>query len=196
MAGILDQTSRPNVPEKVQSSPSLNTFVAGLSGLGVGIASLVTALIKAASVPVAESAPQAAVIDGAFLLAAVGLVAGAWVLVADFRIRADVKKNAVGAGASGTDAGPAVAGQASTVPGAAVPAAAVPAAAVPGAGVPGALWVRVIGDGPGTPHQVLDFRGRNGRAQYLIQRSQFSPPEWVEQAHLNGWQLSATPPAG
>jgi hypothetical protein len=192
MAGILDQTSGPGVPEKVQSSPSLNSFVAGLSGLGVGIASLVTALVKAASLPAAESAPQAAVIDGAFLLAAVGVVAGAWVLVADFRIRADVKKNAVGAAANGSAAGSAAA--AGTV--AAVPVTAVPAAAVPGTAVPAALWVRVLGDGPGTPHQVLDFRGRNGRTQYLIQLSQFSPPEWVEQARLNGWQLSAAPPAG
>ncbi|MBO0773681.1 MAG: hypothetical protein J2P35_19685, partial [Actinobacteria bacterium] len=153
---------------------------------------MVTALVKAASLPAAESAPQAAVIDGAFLLAAVGMLAGAWVLVADFRIRADVKKNAVGAAADGPAAGSATtAGTAG-----AVPAAAVPAAAVPGAAVPAALWVRVIGDGPGTPHQVLDFRGRNGRTQYLIQLSQFSPPEWVEQSRLNGWQLSAAPPAG
>ena len=67
---------------------------------------------------------------------------------------------------------------------------------LPGAAVPAALWVRVIGDGPGTPHQVLDFRGRNGRTQYLIQLSRYSPPQWVEQARLNGWQLSAAPPAG
>ncbi|MBO0773477.1 MAG: hypothetical protein J2P35_18635, partial [Actinobacteria bacterium] len=137
----------------------------------------------------------------------VGMLAGAWVLVADFRIRADVKKNAVGAAADGPAAGsattagtagavPAAAVPAAAVPAAAVPGAVVPAAAVPGAAVPAALWVRVIGDGPGTPHQVLDFRGRNGRAQYLIQLSQFSPPEWVEQSRLNGWQLSAAPPAG
>ncbi|HZC41310.1 MAG TPA: hypothetical protein VE343_11595 [Streptosporangiaceae bacterium] len=109
------------------------------------------------------------------------------VLVANFRIRADVKKNAVGAAANTPAAGSAAA--AGTV-------GAIPGAAVSGAAVPASLWVRVIGDGPGTPHQVLDFRGRNGRTQYLIQLSQFSPPEWVEQARLNGWQLSAAPPAG
>jgi hypothetical protein len=58
-------------------------------------------VVKVFNLSASPSAAQAAVIDGAFFLAAAGLIGFAWVVVADFRSRAITHSAAMTSGATG-----------------------------------------------------------------------------------------------
>jgi hypothetical protein len=75
-------------PAAVQAPAAASTYAGGLTALAGGITGLITAVVKVFNLPASPSAAQAAVIDGAFFLAAAGLIGFAWVVVADFRSRA------------------------------------------------------------------------------------------------------------
>lgn len=76
-----------NNPAAVQAPVAASTYVGGLTALAGGITGLITAVVKVLNLPASPSVAQAVVIDGAFFLAAAGLIGFAWVVVADFRSR-------------------------------------------------------------------------------------------------------------
>jgi hypothetical protein len=91
----------------VKAPVAFSTYVGGLATLAAGIVAIVTGLIKAFGLPSHPSAAQAAVIDGAFFLSAAAVIGFAWVLIADFRSRANAQSAALTAGAAHAQAAPA-----------------------------------------------------------------------------------------
>jgi hypothetical protein len=86
-------------PAAVQAPVAFSTYVGGLASLLAGVSALVTGLIEVVKLPSKPTAAQAAVVDGAFFLAAVAVIGFAWVVVADFRSRSLTHSAAATAGA-------------------------------------------------------------------------------------------------
>lgn len=87
-------------PAAVQAPAAASTYAGGLTALAGGITGLITAVVKVFNLPASPSVAQAVVIDGAFFLAAAGLIGFAWVVVADFRSRSITHSAAMESGAT------------------------------------------------------------------------------------------------
>src|SRR4051812_15375259 len=84
---LLSSSTDPSPNDTVKSDQSNGATAAALTGIVTGIGAGVTAIVKSANVSNNTTAPQAAVILGALFLAAVGVIATAWVLTTDFKNR-------------------------------------------------------------------------------------------------------------
>ena len=154
-------TAEVSPNDTVKSGQSNGATFAALGGVLTAIAAGIPGIIKATGVNSKTTAAQAAVIIGVLLVAAVGVISVAWVLVSDFRIRASASTTgANGANAAGAD-------QTSA------------------AGANRAV-LRIVDEEAQLPVLTARYDAANNETVYLAVPAA-GPPKWVKEGEVKKW---------